>query len=83
VDDSHRPGDPLNGYLYVSPTPILRGQYNDVQLQVNFQNNSSGFLEVWINGSQVVDYHGPIGYGGEFTGRKACMRGGPAINPSL
>ncbi|WP_334385067.1 heparin lyase I family protein [Bradyrhizobium sp. AZCC 2262] len=57
-------GDPYNSYLYVSPTPILRGQFYDVHVEASFQNNANGFLEVWINGSQVVDYHGPLGYGG-------------------
>jgi large repetitive protein len=57
-------GNPLNGYLYVSPTPIVRGQNYSMQVEVSFQNNANGFLEVWINGTEVVNYHGPIGYGG-------------------
>lgn len=52
-----------NGYLYVSSQPIIRGQSYAMQMQASFQDNAKGFLEVWINGVQVVDYHGPIGYG--------------------
>jgi hypothetical protein len=51
------------GMIYVSPTPIVRGQYYSVQIEASFQNNSSGFLEVWLNGTEIVNYHGPIGYG--------------------
>jgi len=51
------------GFDYVSPTPIVRGQYYSVQVEASFQNNTKGFLEVSINGAQVVNYHGPLGYG--------------------
>ena len=51
------------GFLYVAPTPIVRGEYYSVTIEANFQNNSNGFLEVWLNGAEIVDYHGPIGYG--------------------
>jgi hypothetical protein len=51
------------GMIYVSPTPIVRGQYYSVQIEASFQNNANGFLEVWLNGVQVVNYHGPLGYG--------------------
>ena len=56
------PGNPYNGYLYVSPTPIVRGQAYSIQVEANVSNNSTGFLEIWINGAQVVNYHGPLGY---------------------
>ncbi|MBR1132241.1 heparin lyase I family protein [Bradyrhizobium iriomotense] len=48
-------------YLYTDPNPLVRGQYYSMQVQVKFANDSSGFLEVWRNGVQIVDYHGPIG----------------------
>ena len=60
----HQAGNPYSGYLYVSPTPIVRGQYYDMQVEASLQNNANGFLEIWINGSEVVNYHGPLGYGG-------------------
>jgi hypothetical protein len=69
------PGDPLNGYIYVSPTPILRGQNYNVQVEASFQNNSSGFLEVWLNGVEVVNYHGPLGYGGGVYWKEGIYEG--------
>ncbi|QDF36263.1 heparin lyase I family protein [Bradyrhizobium symbiodeficiens] len=69
------PGDPLNSYLWVSSAPIVRGQPIDVHMEVNFQNNANGFLEVWINGQQVVDYHGPIGYGGGVYWKEGVYEG--------
>ena len=53
-----------NGYLYIDPNNIVRGEYYNIQLEMNVSNTSAGFLEAWINGVQVVDYHGPLGYGG-------------------
>jgi large repetitive protein len=53
-----------SNWLYVSPTQITRGQYNSVQIEANFQADSTGFLEVWFNDIQIVDYHGPLGYYG-------------------
>jgi len=75
------PGDQLNGYLWVSPTPIVRGQPIDVQLEANFQNNSNGFLEVWINGQQVVDYHGALGYGGGVYWKEGIYEGWSSNQP--
>ena len=69
------PGNPLNGYLYVSPTPIVRGQSYNIQLEADFANNSSGFLEVWINGTEVVNYHGPLGYGGGVYWKEGVYEG--------
>ena len=49
--------------LWTDPNPIQPGQYNDIQIQTNVSNTSSGYLQVSINGAQVVNYHGPLGYG--------------------
>jgi hypothetical protein len=49
--------------LWTDPNPIQRGQYYDIKFQANFDNTSNGSLDVWINGNQVVDYNGPLGYG--------------------
>src|SRR6266436_62678 len=49
--------------LWTDPNPIVPGQYNDVRIQTSVINNSSGYLGVWINGTQVVNYHGSLGYG--------------------
>ncbi|MHC2282059.1 hypothetical protein ACVME8_008702 [Bradyrhizobium diazoefficiens] len=49
--------------LWTDPNPIVPGQYNDIRIQSSIVNNSSGYLNVWINGKQVVNYHGSIGFG--------------------
>ena len=53
----------------------MRGQNYDMQVEASFQNNSSGFLEVWINGTEVVNYHGPIGYGGGVYWKEGVYEG--------
>ena len=50
-------------YLYIDPNPIQRGHYYSMNIQVKFDNNGNGFLEVWRDGVQIVDYHGSIGTG--------------------
>ena len=52
-----------NGFLYVSSAPITRGAVYSIQIQGSFQDNANGFLDVWVNGVEVVKYSGPIGYG--------------------
>ena len=49
--------------LWTDPTPIVRGQYYNISINANVQNNSSGALQVSIDGQQVVNYSGPLGYG--------------------
>ncbi|WOH69763.1 heparin lyase I family protein [Bradyrhizobium sp. BWA-3-5] len=50
-------------YLYTDPNPIQRGRYYSMNIQVKFDNNGNGFLRVWRDGVQIVDYHGSIGTG--------------------
>ena len=38
-----------------------------MNVQVKFDANGNGFLEVWRDGVQIVDYHGAIGSGGAET----------------
>jgi hypothetical protein len=49
--------------LWTDPNPIRAGQYNDTKISANISNNSSGYLGVWVNGTQVVNYQGPLGFG--------------------
>jgi hypothetical protein len=68
-------GNPYNGYLWVSPTPIVRGQAYDIKIQANVSNTSAGFLEIWLNGSEIVNYHGPLGYGGTNAWKEGVYEG--------
>ncbi|MFK4601157.1 hypothetical protein ABIF57_000609 [Bradyrhizobium diazoefficiens] len=49
--------------LWTDPNPIQTSVYNDIRVQANFSNSGSGYLDVWINGKQVVNYQGPLGFG--------------------
>ncbi|UFX42774.1 polysaccharide lyase [Bradyrhizobium sp. 41S5] len=66
-----QPGqDPSNGAgnvqmltLWTDPNPIQTGVYNNIQIQADVSNTGGGYLKVSINGTQVVNYSGPLGYG--------------------
>jgi hypothetical protein len=49
--------------LWTDPNPIQTGVYKDIKVQANFSNSGGGYLQVSINGNQVVNYQGPLGYG--------------------
>jgi hypothetical protein len=55
-------------YLYEvgSPEePALVGQWTSFVYHIRFDKGENGRLEVWMNGEQVVDYTGQIGYQGD------------------
>jgi hypothetical protein len=70
-----------NGYLYVSSQPIVRGSAYSVQIEGSFQDNANGFLDIWINGVQVVDYRGPIGYGASNYWKEGVYEGYTQTQP--
>ena len=61
-------GNPSNGssdlkhLTWTGPT-IVPGQYYDINVQANFSNTSAGYLKVSVNGQEVVNYKGPLGFG--------------------
>lgn len=63
LDPSNSASNQVIMNLYTAPTQIVRGQWYDIKLQMNVNNDSSGYLYVWIDGNQVVNYNGPLGYG--------------------
>ncbi|WP_439392924.1 heparin lyase I family protein [Bradyrhizobium sp. PMVTL-01] len=63
VNPSDSAGNDKVMVLWTSPTPIVRGQYYDINMTYNASNDSSGYLKVAIDGQQVVNYSGPLGYG--------------------
>lgn len=74
-------GNPSNGSpdlhnmtLWTDPNPITPGQYNDIKIQASVLNNSSGYLQVSVNGTQVVNYNGPLGYGNQTTWLQGLYR---------
>jgi hypothetical protein len=63
LDPSNAAGNLTNLVLWTDPNPIQRGQYYDIEIQANVDNTSNGHLDVWVDGVEVVNYHGPLGYG--------------------
>ncbi|WP_369721969.1 heparin lyase I family protein [Bradyrhizobium sp. LLZ17] len=49
--------------LWTDPNPIQTGVYNDIRVRANFSNSGNGYLNVWINGKQVANYQGALGFG--------------------
>jgi Ca2+-binding RTX toxin-like protein len=60
-----RYGDPADHEyreLFVDTKDIERGRYYDMDIEVRFENDNTGFLNVWRDGEKIVSYSGPIGY---------------------
>jgi hypothetical protein len=73
-----RSGTPNSGpgnVIWEAPNPIQPDQYYSIQASVSFNDNSSGYLDVWVNGTQVVNYKGPIGWDGVGPGGSALFIG--------
>jgi hypothetical protein len=67
--------------LWKDPNPIPVGQYVDIQLKFKLANDASGYLTAIINGQQVADYHGMLGYGEPIYLMAGIYRaGGPTEN---
>ena len=49
------------GVVYSDPNQIVRGHAYDIQIKANFSTDSTGFLQIWRDGVQIVDYHGKLG----------------------
>ena len=47
--------------IYHDPNPIQRGHAYDIQIQVKFDMNGAGFIDIWRDGVQIVDYQGTVG----------------------
>ena len=45
--------------VYHASSNIQRGQAYDIQYEVKFGTN--GYLDVWLDGVQIVDYNGALG----------------------
>lgn len=47
---------------YSSPMPVVKNAWNSTVIHFKVNWNGNGFLEVWRNGTQYVDYSGSFGY---------------------
>ena len=55
--------DPTRLVVYEDDSNFKRGHYYNIDITVKFGVNGKGFLDVTRDGTQIVDYDGPIGYG--------------------
>jgi len=42
--------------------PIKFGQWMDLVIKLRHATNNTGLLQIWMDGQQIVDYTGPIGF---------------------
>jgi len=49
--------------LWTDSTKMVRGQWYEFKAVIRNDNNKRGYIRVWRDGEQVVDYSGPVGYG--------------------
>ncbi len=61
-------------YVYQDPNNIERGHYYQMQIAVKFENDGGGFVDVYRDGKQIVDYNGPIGYGNDVYWKEGVYR---------
>jgi hypothetical protein len=52
-----------NGYAWVDPNPIQRGRYYAIHMNVKFDINGNGYVQLYRDGVLLVNYQGPLGYG--------------------
>jgi hypothetical protein len=48
--------------LYTDRAELERGRWYDMRITVKFDPAGNGILDVWRDGTQIVDYSGAIGY---------------------
>jgi hypothetical protein len=51
---------------YIDAGPVGYDKWNDWVVNFNPQYTSDGFVKVWLNGVQIVDYKGPCFYNGSW-----------------
>jgi hypothetical protein len=54
---------PSNGWnrVYHASQPVVRGKVMDFKFEMNMNPSGNGFVKVWLDGSQIVDYRGAVG----------------------
>nr|AWM05856.1 hypothetical protein CIT39_04905 [Bradyrhizobium symbiodeficiens] len=71
--------EPTEEQVYIDPSAIQRGHAYSIQIQARFASDSSGYLEMWRDGVQIVDYHGVLGDpGANYNLKLGIYRGEPS-----
>ena len=60
--------------VYADPNPLVRDHTYHMKIDVNFSTTDAGYLQVWRDGVQIVDYHGPIGLGDSVYWKEGVYR---------
>ena len=68
---------------YIDPNPLIRDHTYSMKIDTNFAPDSSGYLYVWRDGVQIVNYHGPIGYGDATYWKEGIYRAVDAGNQTM
>jgi hypothetical protein len=72
---------PHNSYnlVYRSSEPIVRGQAMNLNFELNMNPDGHGYVGVWLDGNQIVNYHGAVGAtGAEYYWKEGIYRGSAA-----
>ena len=46
-----------------TPQKLTRNAWHTVKIEAKNQNDNSGYYKAWIDGTQVANYSGPVGFG--------------------
>lgn len=65
-----------NNYIWKNKTPVVRGQEYALKVVTKMGPTGNGDVDVWLDGEQVVNFHGAVGATGAGYGWKfGCYRG--------
>ena len=68
------PSNHIGTDVYTDPNPLIRDHTYSMKIESNFADDSSGYLYVWRDGVQIVNYHGPIGFGDQIYWKEGIYR---------
>jgi hypothetical protein len=63
----NQPGNDGTPLTFYGPSYIEKEIWHDFVVHVKWSYENDGYLDVWMDGNQIVDYNGPIGYN-DYTG---------------
>ena len=60
---SNSAGNVKKVLIYETPQKLTRNAWHTVKIEAKNQNDNSGYYKAWIDGTQVANYSGPVGFG--------------------
>ena len=64
----------LNRPIHHDQSPLIQGHTYQMQIDMKLSNDSTGYLHVWRDGVEIVNYNGPIGYGDQTYWKEGIYR---------